>query len=83
MPYSTKRGRLREILRSVGISLAMTIATLAVLEVVLRVADFRELREGVSERSLSYQYDFRARMGADTEFELGRDQRPHHPRQAQ
>jgi hypothetical protein len=57
MPYSTKRGRLREILRSVGISLAMTIATLAVLEVVLRVADFRELREGVSERSLSYQYD--------------------------
>jgi len=57
MPYCTKRGRLREILRSVGISLAMTIATLAVLELVLRVADFRELREGVSERSLSYQYD--------------------------
>lgn len=57
MPYSTKRGRLREILRSVGISLAMTIATLAVLELALRVADFRELREGVSERSLSYQYD--------------------------
>lgn len=57
MPYCTKRGRLREILRSVSISLAMTIATLAVLEVVLRVADFRELREGVSERSLSYQYD--------------------------
>ena len=57
MPYCTKRGRLREILRSVSISLAMTIATLAVLEVVLRVADFRELREGVSERSLSYQYN--------------------------
>ena len=57
MPYSTKRGRLREILRSVGISLAMTIATLAVLELVLRVADFRELREGVSERSLGYQYN--------------------------
>ena len=35
----------------------MTLATLAVLEVVLRVADFRELREGVSERSLSYRYD--------------------------
>ncbi|WP_298886666.1 SGNH/GDSL hydrolase family protein [uncultured Bradyrhizobium sp.] len=35
----------------------MTIATLAVLEVFLRVADFRELREGVSERSLSYRFD--------------------------
>ncbi len=35
----------------------MMIATLAVLEVVLRVADFRELREGASERSLSYRYD--------------------------
>lgn len=57
MPYSTKRARLREVLRSVGVSLFMTIATLAVVEVVLRVADFRELREGVSERSLSYRYD--------------------------
>src|ERR1700680_576812 len=58
MHYSSpKRGRLREFLRSVGISLLMTIVTLAVLEVLLRVADFRELREGVSERSLSYQYD--------------------------
>jgi hypothetical protein len=35
----------------------MTIATLAALEIVLRVVDLRELREGVSERSLSYQYD--------------------------
>ena len=35
----------------------VTIATLAVLEIVLRVVDLRELREGVSERSLSYQYD--------------------------
>lgn len=35
----------------------MTIATLAALEVILRVVDLRELREGVSERSLSYQYD--------------------------
>jgi hypothetical protein len=57
MQDSTKRGRLREILRQVGISLLMTVATLAVLEVLLRVADFRELREGVSERSLSYRYD--------------------------
>lgn len=57
MQDSTKRGRLREILRSVGVSLLMAIVTLAVLEVVLRVADFRELREGLSERSLSYSYD--------------------------
>jgi len=52
-----KTGRLREVLRSVGVSVLMTMATLAALEVVLRVADFRELREGVSERSLSYRYD--------------------------
>ena len=53
----TKPGRLREVLRSVGISLAMAMVTLAALEILLRVADFRELREGVSERSLSYRYD--------------------------
>jgi hypothetical protein len=57
MKHSTKPGRLREALRSVGISLGMTIVTLAALEIFLRVADFRELREGVSERSLSYRYD--------------------------
>jgi len=32
-------------------------ATLAALEILLRVADFRELREGVNERSLSYRHD--------------------------
>lgn len=53
----TQRGRLREILRSVAIALAVTIATLAALEILLRVADFRELREGVNERSLSYRHD--------------------------
>jgi hypothetical protein len=52
-----RRERVREVLRSIVVSLAMTIATLAALEVVLRVADFRELREGVSERSLGYRYD--------------------------
>src|SRR5436305_3115193 len=52
-----KTGRLREILRSVGVSVLMTMATLAALEVVLRVADLRELREGVAERSLSYDHD--------------------------
>ena len=35
----------------------MGIATLAALEIFLRVADLRELRQGVSERSLSYRYD--------------------------
>ncbi len=44
-------------LRAVGISLAMAIVTLAALELFLRVADFREFREGVSERSLGYRYD--------------------------
>jgi hypothetical protein len=57
MQDCTKRGRFGEVFRSVGVSLVMAIVTLAVLEVVLRVADFRELREGVSERSLSYRYD--------------------------
>jgi hypothetical protein len=55
--HLTKRGRLREVVRSVGISLAVTVATLTALEIFLRVADLRELREGVSERSLSYRYD--------------------------
>ncbi|MEA3142314.1 MAG: hypothetical protein QOK23_4483 [Gammaproteobacteria bacterium] len=35
----------------------MTIVTLGALEIILRIVDLRELREGVSERSLSYQYD--------------------------
>ena len=35
----------------------MTLVTLGALEIILRVVDLRELREGVSERSLSYQYD--------------------------
>jgi hypothetical protein len=57
MKHFTKRGWFRDVLRSVGISLGIAIAALAVLEIFLRVADFRELREGVSERSLSYRYD--------------------------
>ena len=35
----------------------MTIVMLGALEIMLRAIDLRELREGVSERSLSYQYD--------------------------
>ena len=52
-----KRERFREILRSVGVSLGITLATLAGLEILLRVADFRELRENSNERSLSYHFD--------------------------
>jgi hypothetical protein len=35
----------------------MTVATLAVLEVVLRIADFKELRETLTELSLAYGHD--------------------------
>ena len=52
-----KGGRRREVVRSATVSLVMAIATLAALEIFLRLADFREFREGVSERSLSYRYD--------------------------
>jgi hypothetical protein len=47
----------RKSLRSLGAATVMTIVTLGALEIILRVVDPRELREGVSERSLSYQYD--------------------------
>jgi hypothetical protein len=57
MTRLTKRDRLREVLKSLFVSLGVTIATLVVLEAFLRIADFRELREGVNERSLSYRYD--------------------------
>lgn len=51
------KGRLQGILRSVGISLGMACATLLMLEMFLRICDFRELRVGVDERSLGYKYD--------------------------
>ena len=49
--------KMRKTLQSLGAVAVMTIVTLAALEVILRIVDLRELREGVSERSLSYQYD--------------------------
>ncbi len=52
-----KPNRVREIFRSAALSLAITLATLAALEIFLRVADFRELRDVLSERSLRYAYD--------------------------
>ena len=51
------RGRAQRALRSAGITLLITVATLAAIEILLRVADLRILREGVSERSLTYRYD--------------------------
>jgi hypothetical protein len=50
-------GRAREALRSAWISVLVTVATLFAIEVLLRVADLRVLREGASERSLTYRYD--------------------------
>jgi len=49
--------KVRKGLQSIGAISVMTIVTLGALEIVLRIVDLRELREGVSERSLSYRYD--------------------------
>ena len=49
--------RANHILRSAGTIFLIVITTLLGLEILLRVADFRVLREGASERSLTYQYD--------------------------
>jgi lysophospholipase L1-like esterase len=49
--------RVRAALRSAGIVLLITFVTLAATEILLRVADFRELRRDFSERSLTYGYD--------------------------
>jgi hypothetical protein len=57
MARGTRGGKFRQILGALGAGLLVTAATLAALEIFLRIADFRELREGVSERSLSYRYD--------------------------
>jgi hypothetical protein len=54
---SMTRGRVYQALRSVCISALITLATVAVLEGMLRVADLRMLRDSSSERSLTYQYD--------------------------
>ena len=47
----------RKALQSLGAVAVTAIVTLGALEIILRIVDLRELREGVSERSLSYQYD--------------------------
>lgn len=52
-----ERTKIWSFLRSLGAIAIITIVTMAALEIILRVVDLRELREGVSERSLSYRYD--------------------------
>jgi hypothetical protein len=49
--------KLGKFVQSLGAVAIMAAVTLVALEIILRVVDLRELREGVSERSLSYQYD--------------------------
>ena len=53
----TKSNRGREALLSIASTLAVTLVTLAALEVFLRIADFREFREPLTESSLAYDYD--------------------------
>lgn len=53
----SKSNRGREFVKSFATSLVITLVTLAALEIVLRVADFRELRETLTERSLAYDYE--------------------------
>lgn len=47
----------RKLLRSVCIISLIAVATLTVIEAILRVADFRVLRAGKSEQSLTYRHD--------------------------
>jgi hypothetical protein len=51
------RERVLRALRSTCQTLFISLATLAAIEIVLRIADLRILREGSSERSLTYRYD--------------------------
>src|SRR3954451_15988388 len=44
-------------LRTLGIHLAIWLATFAILEAALRIADPRALREGQSERTIAYRHD--------------------------
>jgi lysophospholipase L1-like esterase len=48
---------MRGFVRGALTTLCITLVTLALCEIVLRLADFRILRDGVGERSLTYGYD--------------------------
>jgi hypothetical protein len=47
----------RERVRSAGIALLAALAAFAAIEIMLRIVDLRVLREGTSERTLTYRYD--------------------------
>jgi GDSL-like Lipase/Acylhydrolase family len=47
----------RNLLRTLGIHVAVWLATLAIIELALRIADPRVLREGQSERTIAYRHD--------------------------
>ena len=51
------RQRVLPALRSAGTALLVALVTLLAIEIALRLADLRILREGSSERSLTYRYD--------------------------
>jgi hypothetical protein len=57
MTEAITRGQGRQALRSVSIAIFTTLVSLAAIEVALRLADLRILREASSERSLSYRHD--------------------------
>ena len=57
MSSSSSALRIHRLLREAGIHVLITLASLALAEMLLRVADFRGLRQAASERSLSYGYD--------------------------
>src|SRR5262245_37686349 len=57
MSGPAKPGRIARTLRAALPTIIATLITLALAEAALRVLDFRILREGVGERSLTYAYD--------------------------
>jgi hypothetical protein len=78
---SPARSRLVQpsLLRTAGIHIAIWIATLALIELALRVADLRVLREGDSERIIAYRHD--AELGwapvPNSEFTVTAERRIH------
>jgi hypothetical protein len=54
---SITRERVHRTFRSARLALLIALATLATIEIALRLSDLRVLREGASERSLTYRYD--------------------------
>ena len=57
MTQQTKTGRFSDFFLSVCMSLIIALVTLVCLEVLLRLADFRELRDSLAEQSLNYDFD--------------------------